>query len=284
MPRKPLRRLSRAGGWPVERVLLDCQIVASEHHGAGGEIGDDAHWALGRHYWMIGRHDLYRQQLRRQAERESDPSEALRLLWEADHVALPVEGMRDAMEQARRVAPDDDRVWLATANLATRSGRLDEAGACSIAASGHNRRTSLSSLHGSIGPRPADGPTTLCTAAHVPATGILPRPGAGAERVAGRGTRKSSGRAIGPRRALINLEPNQTAALERLADLAAQDGKSERVAEARRRKAAADARAIATMCSSTARICPRTRPSSAVPPARSIGSSMPGFGGRLPPG
>ena len=40
---------------------------------------------------------------------------------------------------------------------------------------------------------------------------------------------------------LINLEPNQTAALERLADLAAQDGKSERVAELRRRKAAADA-------------------------------------------
>ena len=52
---------------------------------------------------MIGRHDLYRQQLRRQAERESDPSEALRLLWAADHDALPIEGMRrrDGAGQAR---------------------------------------------------------------------------------------------------------------------------------------------------------------------------------------
>ena len=40
---------------------------------------------------------------------------------------------------------------------------------------------------------------------------------------------------------LIALEPDQAAALERLADLAAQDGESERVAELRRRKAAADA-------------------------------------------
>ena len=52
----------------------------------------------------------------------------MRTLWKIDYVAYPVEGSRQGLEKARRVAPDDDRVWLALADLATRTGRFHEAG------------------------------------------------------------------------------------------------------------------------------------------------------------
>jgi enediyne biosynthesis protein E4 len=42
----------------------------------------------------------------------------------------PVEKVRAALEQAARLAPDDDRVWLGRANLAIRTGDYDEASRC----------------------------------------------------------------------------------------------------------------------------------------------------------
>ena len=38
-----------------------------------------------------------------------------------------LEWIRSTLEKASRNAPDDDRIWLGWANLATRTGRLDEA-------------------------------------------------------------------------------------------------------------------------------------------------------------
>jgi tetratricopeptide (TPR) repeat protein len=40
----------------------------------------------------------------------------------------PVENVRATIEQAARLAPDDDRLWLGRANLAIRTGAYDEAG------------------------------------------------------------------------------------------------------------------------------------------------------------
>ena len=39
----------------------------------------------------------------------------------------PVETIRAALDQAARLAPEDDRVWLGRANLAIRTGAYDEA-------------------------------------------------------------------------------------------------------------------------------------------------------------
>ena len=39
----------------------------------------------------------------------------------------PVETIRAFLDQAARLAPDDDRVWLGRANLAIRTGAYDEA-------------------------------------------------------------------------------------------------------------------------------------------------------------
>jgi tetratricopeptide (TPR) repeat protein len=56
---------------------------------------------------------------------------AILLLWQ--HIELtskptPVETLRDFIDQAARLAPKDDRVWLGRANLAIRTGAYDEAG------------------------------------------------------------------------------------------------------------------------------------------------------------
>jgi len=56
-----------------------------------------------------------------------DPVSALRELYQLDHDPFPTEGVRQAMESAGSQAPDDDRVWLARAHLATRLGQFAEA-------------------------------------------------------------------------------------------------------------------------------------------------------------
>lgn len=52
---------------------------------------------------------------------------AVRELYRLDVDPYPVEGVRRYLEQAARLAPDDDRVWLARAQYLTRLGRFDDA-------------------------------------------------------------------------------------------------------------------------------------------------------------
>jgi tetratricopeptide (TPR) repeat protein len=56
------------------------------------------------------------------------PVATLREIWKLDHDPLSVELSRRELEGAGRKAPDDDRVWLGRANLATWTGQLEEAG------------------------------------------------------------------------------------------------------------------------------------------------------------
>ena len=88
--------------------------------------------AAQRLHRIIGRHDLYREQLRRDAQRESDPRP--RALWEVEHNAIPIAQTTEARRRPA-AAPDDDRVWLAPADAATRSGRISAPASCSIAVS-----------------------------------------------------------------------------------------------------------------------------------------------------
>ena len=57
----------------------------------------------------------------------TDPVSGIQRLYNLDHDPFPTEGVRQAMESAGSQAPDDDRVWLARANLATRLGQFTEA-------------------------------------------------------------------------------------------------------------------------------------------------------------
>ena len=153
-------------------------------------------------HWITGRHDDYRSFLRREFEHTRDPAETLRLLWSLDHEPYPIEGMRETLEKARSMAPDDDRVWLALADLATRSGRFDEAGdwltRCERARPSDDAVWRARLEWAQAAGRPDE---VMRAASHLPASG-LPR-----ERLlelvawlAAR-QRRSPGRARGPRRA-----------------------------------------------------------------------------------
>ncbi len=95
---------------------------------ARGATGDEAARILGQLYMMTGRYDEYRQLLLREIERTRDPSTLLRTLWLLGSGADPVEGLRQVLDKAHRKRPDDDRVWLALANLETRAGHFETAG------------------------------------------------------------------------------------------------------------------------------------------------------------
>ncbi len=94
---------------------------------ARGDIAVEGRKLLGRLYWITGRHNDYRQLLQREAESQSDPSQTLHSLWALDSDPYLLEGMTGLLEDAGSKNPQDDRVWLARADLAIHRGRYDEA-------------------------------------------------------------------------------------------------------------------------------------------------------------
>src|SRR4051794_19162295 len=206
-----------------------------------GEIGDEARRLLGRLHTVTGRHDDYRRFLRREVEREPDPTANLRTLWQIDHMPYPVERSRRELERARQVALDDDRVWLALADLATRTGRFEEAEEWLMRcerARPDDRAVWRARLDWA---QAADRPDEVVRAAsHLPVmlftqARVLELR---AWMAARRGDRQAERAALESK---IALEPADSEAVERLAELAAQDGERERFAELRRRKASIDA-------------------------------------------
>jgi tetratricopeptide (TPR) repeat protein len=240
-PEGPLAALARG------RLAMECgryglaeACLESASH-LSKDVGVEARRLLGRLYWVTGRNDDYRRALQWQVDHEIDASTTIRTLWSVDTVPYPVEAMRQAIEKARQAAPDDDRVWLALANLATRAGRLEEAD---------------NWLRQCEQARPDDHPVWLARLEWAESAGRvdelqraathLPRSCAPRARclalkawLAGRRDDRKAERSALEK--LIDLEPGDTAALERLADLCAQDGERERVAELRDRKAILDA-------------------------------------------
>jgi len=73
-------------------------------------------------YRFEGRLAEVRDLIRGWSTASASPLEPLRELFDLDFSAYPIEGVRSYLADAARKAPDDDRVWLALANLATRLG------------------------------------------------------------------------------------------------------------------------------------------------------------------
>ena len=111
----------------------------------------------------------------------------------------------------------------------------------SRAASRHARATRRSGAPGSNGLRPPTGLTSCCARQATCPLRAVPRAVLLKLRAwfaARRGDRRAEREAL---EQLIALDPEEAAGLERLADLAAEDGDRDRLAELRRRKAASDA-------------------------------------------
>ena len=200
--------------------------------------------------------------LAREVEREPDPTANLRTLWQIDHMPYPVQRARQELEHARGVAPDDDRVWLALADLATRTGRFEEAEEwlmrCERARPDDRAvwRARLDWAQAADRPdevvRAASHlPVSLVTQAHV----LELR----AWMAARCGDRQAERAALESK---LAIEPADSAAVERLADLAAQDGERER-----RRRAAAPQGCHRRRARALSGVDPHPRPDDAHPRA-----------------
>ncbi|QDV38641.1 FG-GAP-like repeat-containing protein [Tautonia plasticadhaerens] len=86
-----------------------------------------ARWSLVLLLRHEGRFDEARVVFRRGLAEHPEPVEAMKILYKLDTDPFPVETARRDLEIAHRLAPEDDRAWLGLAHLATRSGRFDEA-------------------------------------------------------------------------------------------------------------------------------------------------------------
>ncbi|RUL89112.1 FG-GAP-like repeat-containing protein [Tautonia sociabilis] len=86
-----------------------------------------ARWALVRLIRPQGRFDEAGRIFREGLVEHPEPVEALRVLYQLETDAFPIDLVRRDYELAHRLAPEDDRVWLGLAHLAARSGHFDEA-------------------------------------------------------------------------------------------------------------------------------------------------------------
>ena len=112
-----------AAGSPSART---CSVRAAAR--AGPHVAE-ARWGLVLLLRMEGRFDEARRCLQAGFDQMSSPVATLQRLYKLDVDSLPIEGIRRGLDRAGKQAPDDDRVWLARAHLAIRSGDLAEADA-----------------------------------------------------------------------------------------------------------------------------------------------------------
>jgi enediyne biosynthesis protein E4 len=220
------------------RLAEACLLRAGR---GGDDIAGEAGHLLGVLYWLTGRRDEHRAILQTRAERDADPSSTLRALWHVDRDPYPVAGITDSLAKARQSTPDDELLWLALADLAIRTGRYDEAGTWLDRyerVRPNDPKLWKARLEWA---KEAGRPDEVGrAAAHLPISEI-PRARVLATQAwlaAWDGDRETERSAL---ESILSLEPANDAALERLADLAAQAGEPEKVTELRRRKAAMDA-------------------------------------------
>jgi enediyne biosynthesis protein E4 len=98
-------------------------------------IGPDSRILLGAIYSEEGRHEEALKLIETLWQRHHQAGEAasetaINQLWlfiQLRSNPVPVERVRDVLDRAGRIAPDDDRIWLWKANLAVRTGSYQEA-------------------------------------------------------------------------------------------------------------------------------------------------------------
>ncbi|MFO0890381.1 MAG: FG-GAP-like repeat-containing protein [Isosphaeraceae bacterium] len=200
-------------------------------------IREKAYQQLGWLLQVEGRH----RDVRRLIERAGDLSTwALRTCWLLDEQPVPVETIRQSLDQAARGGADDDRVWLAEANLAIRQGDLESADRwltrCESArpedpvAAQARLDWAIAADRPGRASRALDtlGPANLAPD-EVPALRAW-----FARRAADEGEEHTA------LAALVALQPANTEALERLAEIEFRQGKPQRMADVRRRRAELD--------------------------------------------
>lgn len=107
--------------------FADAEPLLRSALAADGPTGVEARHALFQLLFFQGRTAEMRPLIRNAWSRLPDRAAELRDFWRIDNAQADLDTIRQAIAEAARRAPDDDRVWLAQAYLATLEGRLVEA-------------------------------------------------------------------------------------------------------------------------------------------------------------
>jgi enediyne biosynthesis protein E4 len=205
-----------------------------------GEVGDQAGRMADQVDLFTGRVRAIARRIERRWPLSSDQAGLLRLHWQLDTQPFPLLAMREALDRMARQAPDDDRVWLGAADLAIRTGKIDEANELLERCEARRPDDPVLRRARLAWALAAGRPDQVVAASSRLATTDL-EPPERAEMIARLAALRSDNAA---RRValeqLVALRPGDPAAWGQLADLAAQDGNRDRLAELRRRKAQVD--------------------------------------------
>jgi tetratricopeptide (TPR) repeat protein len=221
------------GRWRAAEERLERALAA-------GPPGlEDVCYRLDQLYRMQARFADAARLLREGCASARDPVRVLRALWRTDRGTPPYDTIIKALDVGARLNPQEDRVWLGRARVATQTGRLEEADTwlkrcAAVRADEPVRRASLEWA------RAADRPETAGLALRAIGRDRL----SPLERLAWRAwLAQRDGDAQGERRALeasLELEPRDPVVLDRLATLAIAAGDSERAAAWRKAKVQVD--------------------------------------------
>ncbi len=105
----------------------ECEDLLVRAAARAGPHVAEARWGLVLLLRMEGRFDEARRCLQAGFDQMSSPVTTLQRLYKLDFDSFPIEGIRWGLDRAVKQAPDDDRVWLARAHLAIRTGDFAEA-------------------------------------------------------------------------------------------------------------------------------------------------------------
>jgi len=200
------------------------------------EIGLDAGRLMEQVLLFSGRGREIARRLRRRWQTDRDPVAILKAHWLLDSQPMPIGPVRDRLDRMGREAPDDDRVWLGRADLDTRTGLFEEAQAW-LRSCEARRPEDPDVWRGWLDWALAAGRADEAgrALAHLPARGFTTAEVAmiRARLAALDGNQDAERRALEAR---AELEPGDTSAWARLADLAARAGHGERLDRFRRRQ------------------------------------------------
>lgn len=190
--------------------------------------------------FLSGRWEQAARSIEQRWDSARDQAKLLWTHWQLETQPLPVDSMRDSLEQFSRLAPDDDRVWLGRADLATRTGRFTEADGWLNRC--ERRRPEdpdvwRARLHWALSSGNPGAAASAMTHLHAGAFSKAETAALAVRFAALRGDSKSERAALED---CITVEPGDGESWGRLAELAARAGAHERAAECRRRKAAVD--------------------------------------------
>jgi len=103
----------------------DAEAILAGLQPEAGPARDEVRHTLSELYFWEGRRDAMRRLLEEGYRFTTDPVLELRDHWRVDNAVTLLEKVRSEVDRAAHLAPDDDRVWLAQANLAIQIGRFD---------------------------------------------------------------------------------------------------------------------------------------------------------------